>query len=132
MTINQIVTTEDLSQINAYVAENSKYCGDFVSDPSQESIGLKVDGDVQGSIRMPAGGIIHIGPTGKVSSKDGVTIEADLIYIEGNVDGKIVARKGIELASGSTVRGEIEYHQGISTHKLARLRASIRYAGDER
>ena len=36
---------------------------------------------------------------------------------------------GLLLAGSATVRGEIEYHQGISTHNLAKVRASIQYAG---
>lgn len=127
--MNQIVTTEHLGAINAYIAEHSKYQGTLTSDGTDGGLGLKIDGVVEGSICMPKGGVVHIGPTGRVVGGDGVAIEADYIYVEGEVSGKQVARKGIELAPSATVRGEIEYHQGISTHNLAKVRASIQYAG---
>lgn len=129
--VNQIVTDEHLSGINAYVAEKSVYRGSFVSDADKPHIGMRVDGTVHGSIKMPVGGVVHIGPSGKVLGTDGVAIEADIIFVESNVNGHVVGRKGVELAGSAVVRGDIKYFQGLAMHNLAKVRGSISYAGDE-
>lgn len=129
---NQIITGDHLGKIKAYIAEHSVCRGTFTSDPDQPENGLRIDGVLEGSIRMPAGGVVHIGPTGKVSSKNGVAIEADIIYVEGDVDGHLVARQGIEVAPSADVRGEIRYHRGLAIQPLAKIRGGVTYVGEER
>jgi cytoskeletal protein CcmA (bactofilin family) len=132
--VNQIVTQEHLSRITAYVAERTTFRGDMIADEGDPGFGLKVDGKIEGTIKVPTGGIVHIGPTGIVrgrAGQDGASepaIDADLIYIEGTVHGKVVARKGVEISPSATVTGEIIYHEGISVHNLAKVRATINFA----
>lgn len=123
-----LVTPEQLSAVTAFIAEKTTVKGDFEADTDSD-VGLKVDGTVQGSIRVPnKGGLVHVGPTGHVK---GAEIVADYVFVEGQVDGKIVARKGIELADSAFVRGEIQYGSGLFTHGLAKVKGSVNYSGPD-
>lgn len=133
--VNQIVTTSHLDNITAFIAERTTMRGDFRADDEAGDVGLKVDGKVEGTITIPKGGVVHIGPTGVVNGKAGdasaPAIEADLIYVEGTVEGHIVARVGLELAPTATIKGKVTYHEGLAVHHLAKLRASVTFAGGD-
>jgi cytoskeletal protein CcmA (bactofilin family) len=57
-------------------------------------------------------------------------VEADYVYVEGEVVGGILARKGVELSPSSTVKGSITYHGAMNMHSLAKVKGSVQYAGD--
>lgn len=121
----QLVTHNLLDSITAFVAEGTVFRGDFSAQPGFK-VGIKIDGVVEGSISIPEGGVIHIGPTGRVV---GPLIEADHIYVEGNVEGKTVGRVGVEFSASSWVKGTVEYKGALNIHNLAKVRASVSYAG---
>lgn len=121
-----LVQLKDLESITSFVSENTTIKGDIVADEGV-NIGMKIDGKLLGSIRVPAGGVVHIGPTGNVACE---MIEADYVYVEGIVHGTIVARKGVELGASCTVSGAVKYHGACSIHSMAKVRAKIEYSGE--
>jgi cytoskeletal protein CcmA (bactofilin family) len=125
-TSTHLVTFQLLEKISSFVAENTRVRGDLEA-LNGEDLGLKVDGVVEGSIKLPKGGTVHIGPTGRV---EGEVVEADYVYVEGEVVGGILARKGVELSPSSTVKGSITYHGAMNMHSLAKVKGSVQYAGD--
>jgi cytoskeletal protein CcmA (bactofilin family) len=124
--INKLVTDTQLAQISAFIADKTIFTGDVRTAPDAKDVGLKVDGTVEGNINISEGGVIHIGPGGLVK---GSSIEADYVYIEGRVEGKIIARRAIELTGSSSVKGEIQYLGDINLHNLAKVRANVTYTG---
>ncbi len=122
-----LVNQASLDGINSFVAEGTTFKGEFTAEEGANA-GLKIDGAVNGSIVVNNGGIIHVGPTGRVT---GDKIEADYVYVEGSVEAKIVARKGLELTATSLVRGSIEYAGAMNMHSLAKVRAQVSYIGEE-
>lgn len=125
---SHLVSLERLTTITTLIGPRTSMRGNLVADDaSDDPVGIKVDGNLDGSITIPSGGVIWVGPTGEVK---GETLEADYIYIAGNVKGKVIGRRGVELTGTCTVDGEIEYHGSLNTHNLAKVRASIRYVGD--
>lgn len=122
-----LVTAADLARVSAFIAERTIVNGNFEAEEDAD-VGLKVDGTVKGCIRVANGGVIHIGPTGRV---EGTTVEADYVFVEGHVAGKIIARKGVELAASCFVRGEIDYAGSLNMHSLAKVRGSINYSGPD-
>ncbi len=123
----KLVTPDHLSRINAYVAEQAVVKGDLTAQESCSQGGLRIDGRVDGSIRMPAGGLLHIGPTGHVV---GEAVEADYVIVEGHVNSTILARKAIEMTSSSTIKGEVRYQKAIHTHDFVKLNAGVNYVGE--
>lgn len=115
-----------LESISSFVAENTRVRGDLDA-LNDEDLGLKVDGVVEGSIKITKGGIVHIGPTGRV---EGEVIEADYVFVEGLVVGGIIARKGVELSPSSTVKGSIQYHGAMNMHNLAKVKGTVQFMGD--
>ncbi len=61
----------------------------------------RIDGTVEGKVTVS--GTLTLGPDGKVST----LIEGDHIIIGGRVDGRIVARKKVELLSSAVVNAEV-------------------------
>ena len=122
-----LVTADNLARVSDFIAERTVVNGDFEAEPDAD-VGLKVDGTVKGSIRVASGGVIHIGPTGRV---EGPEIEADYVFVEGHVAGKIIARKGVELAASSYVKGGIDYAVALNMHSLAKVRGGIHYSGPD-
>lgn len=122
-----LVAAADLARVSAFIAEHTLVNGDFEAEKDAD-VGLKVDGTVRGCIRVATGGVIHIGPTGRV---EGTTVEADYVFVEGHVLGKIIGRKGVELAASCFVKGEIEYAGSLNMHSLAKVRGGINYSGPD-
>jgi cytoskeletal protein CcmA (bactofilin family) len=127
---SQLVTVARLQAITSFIAERTKFKGDFEADEATDGqeVGIKIDGSLEGSINIPNGGVVHIGPTGHVK---GAAIVADYVFIEGTCESKIVARLGVEVTGSAIVRGEIEYHGSYNQHNLAKVRASVTYAGPD-
>lgn len=121
-----LVDVKLLESITSFVAEHTRVRGDLEA-LNDENLGLKIDGVVAGSIRIPAGGTVHIGPTGRV---EGEMIEADYVYVEGTVIGGITARKGVELSSSSTVKGSIQYAGAMNMHNLAKVVGTVEFMGE--
>jgi len=124
---SQLVTVARLDTVDTFIAERAKFKGDFEADPTH-SAGIKIDGSLEGSIVIPSGGVVHIGPTGRVS---GTAIEADYVYIEGFCDSKITGRLGVEVTGSATVRGAIDYQGSYNQHNGAKVRGNISYTGPE-
>lgn len=122
-----LVTLKNLEAISSFVAEKTLVRGDLEAMDG-EDLGIKIDGTVNGSITIQAGGTVHIGPTGHVQ---GERIEADYIYVEGKVDGTIVARRGVELSPSCSVKGSVQYHGAMNMHSLAKVRGTVEYVGPE-
>jgi cytoskeletal protein CcmA (bactofilin family) len=122
---SQLVTVARLESVGTFIAERTTFKGDFLADEDQDA-GIKIDGKLEGSITIPKGGVVHIGPTGNVA---GASIEADYVYIEGFCDSKIIGRLGVEVTGSATVRGSIEYLGSYNQHNGAKVRASIAYNG---
>lgn len=125
--LSHLVTSQRLDGVTTFIAEKTTFRGDLLADDGAD-IGIKIDGVVDGSIIIPTGGVIHIGPTGVVK---GNSIEADYLFIEGRVEGKVVSRKGVEFTGSSHVSGEVEYQGSLNTHNLAKMRCAVRYTGPE-
>lgn len=125
-TTTHLVEFKLLEAISSFVAENTRVRGDLEA-LNDEDLGIKVDGVVEGSIKVPKGGTVHIGPTGRV---EGEVIEADYVFVEGLVVGGIVARKGVELSPSSTVKGSIQYHGAMNMHNLAKVKGTVQFMGD--
>lgn len=125
-TTTHLVEFKLLESISSFVAENTRVRGDLEA-LNDEDLGIKVDGVVEGSIKIPKGGTVHIGPTGCV---EGEVIEADYVFVEGLVVGGIVARKGVELSPSSTVKGSIQYHGAMNMHNLAKVKGTVQFMGD--
>lgn len=121
-----LVTLHMLEKVSSFVAEHTRVRGDLEALDG-EDLGIKVDGIIEGSIKVPQGGTVHIGPTGKVM---GELIEADYVYVEGEVVGGIVARKGVELSPSSTVKGSVKYSGAMNMHSLAKVKGTVEYIGD--
>ena len=122
-----LVTLKNLEAISSFVAEKTLVRGDLEAMDG-EDLGIKIDGTVNGSITIQAGGTVHIGPTGHVQ---GERIEADYIYVEGKVDGTFVARRGVELSPSCSVKGSVQYHGAMNMHSLAKVRGTVEYVGPE-
>lgn len=125
-TTTHLVEFKLLESISSFVAENTRVRGDLDA-LNDEDLGLKVDGVVEGSIKIAKGGTVHIGPTGRV---EGEVIEADYVFVEGLVVGGIIARKGVELSPSSTVKGSIQYHGAMNMHNLAKVKGTVQFMGD--
>lgn len=124
---SQLVTLTRLESVATFVAEHTKFKGDFDAEEGKD-LGIKIDGRVEGSINIPTGGVVHIGPTGHVT---GASIVADYIFVEGFCDSKLVGRLGVEVTGSATVRGTIEYQGSYNQHNHAKVRASVSYTGPE-
>lgn len=123
-TPSQLVTAAQLESVTAFLPERSTFKGDLTADEGCDQ-GIKIDCIVEGSIIIPTGGVIHIGPNGKVK---GALISADYIYIEGSVESNILARKGVELTGTSMVKGRVDYHGSLNVHNTAKVHAAIHYS----
>jgi cytoskeletal protein CcmA (bactofilin family) len=121
-----LVESNLLESISSFVAENTRVRGDLEA-LNDEDLGIKVDGVVEGSIKIPNGGTVYVGPTGRV---EGEVIEADYVYVEGLVVGGIVARKGVELSPSSTIKGSIQYYGAMNMHNLAKVKGTVQFMGD--
>jgi cytoskeletal protein CcmA (bactofilin family) len=121
-----LVKQQSLEAITSFVAENTRVKGDLEAMEG-EDLGIKIDGTVLGSIKIPKGGTVHIGPTGSV---EGELIEADYIFVEGRVTGTILSRRGVELSPSCTVKGQVQYHGAMNMHTLAKVRGTVEYMGD--
>lgn len=124
---SQLVTVARLETVGTLLAEHTKFKGDFDAEPNQD-LGIKIDGALEGSVNIPNGGVVHIGPTGRVT---GESIVADYVFIEGYCDSKVTGRLGVEVTGSATVRGQIEYMGSYNQHNHAKVRASIAYTGPE-
>lgn len=123
-TAARLVPADKLGAISSLISEGAVFDGSF---QTSRDLGLKVDGVLNGSIRFETGGTVHVGATGVI---DKTTIEADYVFIEGKVIGKIVARKAIEIAGSATVLGDVSYDAMIDVHPRARIRGQVEYRGD--
>lgn len=124
---SQLVTTQRLERVSTFIAEHTTFKGDFTADEDVD-LGIKIDGKLEGSVIVPTGGVVHIGPTGHVT---GTTIEADYVFVEGTVDGKIISRKGVEFTGSSSVKGAVDYFGSCNMHNLAKVRGTVSYVGAE-
>ena len=120
----RLVPAERLNAITRLIGEGAVFEGSFHSN---EDFGIKVDCQLVGGIVFENGGAIHIGPTGLVEN---TTLEADYIFIEGKVNGNVIARKSLEISGSATVLGDVLYDALIDIHPRARLRGKIEYRGD--
>ena len=89
---------------------------------SSEVIALRVEGSFKGRIVLPAGSAIHIALGANVQCD---LIEADVIYVQGQVRGKLHAHKIIELAPSAIVMGEVRYDELFDVHAGSRICGSI-------
>lgn len=123
----QLVSVAILESVTAFLPELSTFKGDMQADQNKD-LGIRIDGRLEGSVIIPTGGVVHIGPNGSVK---GASIEADYIFIEGSVESKIVSRKGVEITGTAVVKGQVEYQGSLNMHNMAKVRASIQYAGPD-
>lgn len=121
---NRLVTDERLQSIGTLVSESAHFTGDFTSE---KDIGIKIDGKLEGSIILQNGGTIHIGPSAAIS---GAKLEADHIFIEGRVDGNVIARKTLEISGSATLMGDAEYHELIDLHPRAKIKGRLDFTGE--
>lgn len=89
---------------------------------ASEDLSIRLDGEYNGKIELSKAGSVHIA-IGSVVTTD--LIIADFIYIEGTVNGKIHARKGLELSRTATVRGDIQYDGDLDMHPGVRISGQI-------
>jgi cytoskeletal protein CcmA (bactofilin family) len=120
----RLVPAEQLNGITSLVAEGAQFEGTF---SARVDLGLKVDGQLKGDIRLENGGTVHVGATGVV---EGTTIEADHVLIEGKVRGTVIARKTLEITGSATLLGDALYDALLDVHPRARLRGKVEYRGE--
>jgi len=89
---------------------------------ASEDLSVRLDGEYNGKIELGKAGSVHIA-NGAVVTTD--LIIADFIYVEGTVNGKIHARKGMELSPTDKVKGAIQYDADLDMHPGARISGQI-------
>lgn len=89
---------------------------------ASEDLGIRLDGEYTGKIELGKAGSIHIAGGALVTTD---LIIADYIYVEGTVNGKLHARKGIELSPTAKVKGSIQYDADLDMHPGARISGQI-------
>lgn len=115
-----------LNAISSVVCAGATFKGTFESE--LEDAAIRVDGRLQGGAKLATGGIVHITASGSVVDGD---IEADVVIIEGEVQGNVRARKHLEITTGATLRGAAAYCGELHIHRNARLHASLQWDGAE-
>lgn len=87
-----------------------------------ENLAVRIDGEFKGTLALLKESAIHIGPNAVL---DCMSLQADIIYIQGTFKGELVARKALELAPTARVSGTIRYEDRLDVHCGARLSGSI-------
>ena len=123
-TPTRLVPAERLSAITSLIAEGAVFEGDFHTTRDQ---GIKVDGLLKGNITFETGGTLHVVAAGVIEN---TRLEADYVFIEGNVTGTVIARKALEITGSATLLGDASYDELIDMHPRARIRGKIEYRGD--
>ena len=123
-TSTRLVPAERLSAITSLIAEGAVFEGNFHTNRDQ---GIKVDGLLKGNITFETGGTLHVGAAGVIEN---TRLEADYVFIEGNVTGTVIARKALEITGSATLLGDASYDELIDMHPRARIRGKIEYRGD--
>ncbi len=119
----RLILIERLNAITSLIGEGAIFEGSF---QSQQDLGIKIDGILLGNITFAQGGAIHIGPCGVVEN---TILEADYVFIEGKVTGKVVARKSLEITGSATILGDVVYDALLDIHPRARIRGKLEYRG---
>lgn len=119
------ISSDTLAQITSVIGAGVAFAGTFTSD--QPDAGLKIEGTFEGAINFTKGGAVHLGAGSSITKGD---IDADCIYIEGDFEGKLHARKALEIAGTAYVKGEISYSNDIDLHRGARVNGSMAYKGN--
>ena len=114
-----------LSAINSVVCAGATFKGTFESE--SDGAALRVDGRLQGGAKLATGGIVHITASGSIVDGD---IEADVVIIEGEVQGNVRARKHLEITTGAVLRGAATYCGELHIHRNARLHANLQWDGE--
>lgn len=120
------ISSDTLSSITSVIGAGVAFAGTFTSE--QPDAGLKVEGTFEGAINFTKGGAVHLGAGSSVTNGD---INADCIFIEGSFEGKLHARKTLEIAGRAKVKGEISYSNDIDLHCGARVNGSMEYKGGQ-
>lgn len=89
---------------------------------AEGGLSIRIDGNYTGSIVMGDGSSIYIAKDAVV---DAVSIEADMVLIEGRVKGNVTSRKAMELASTAIVQGNVTYNGELDIHAGAKVRGQI-------
>ncbi|MCY1165258.1 Polymer-forming cytoskeletal [compost metagenome] len=89
---------------------------------ASEDLGIRLDGEYNGKIELGKAGSIHIAGSATVTTD---LLIADYIFVEGTVNGKLHARKGIELSPTAKVKGSIQYDADLDMHPGARISGQI-------
>ena len=89
-------TLDKISRFSSCIGENTTFTGKFSGGENMLVLGhVKGEGD--------ACKVVVIGSSGRWDGK----LNADVVIVEGKVNGDIVAREKIELLSGSKVMGNL-------------------------
>lgn len=120
----RLVPVTALNAISSLIAEGAIFEGTF---SARQDLGLRIDGTLKGHVQIAAGGTVHIGPTGSVEE---TVIEADHVLIEGQVRGKVIARKTLEITGSATLLGDAAYDDLLDVHPRARIKGQVDYRGD--
>lgn len=89
---------------------------------AQAGLAIRIDGEYSGTIVMGEGSSVYIA---KDAIVDAVSIEADVILVEGRIKGNVTSRKAIELASTALIQGTLTYHGELDIHAGAKVRGQI-------
>ena len=119
------IDAKRLADISSFGSPDVVFRGDLESTSPDAC--FRLEGELHGSIHFLEGGIVHIAKGARVK---GGSIEADLIYIEGQVNADIHARLGVEITSSAIVTGKVSYDAELDIHKNARIRGALEYTGD--
>ena len=119
------IDAQRLAEISSFGAPDVVFRGDLES--TSPNACFRLEGELHGSIRFLEGGIVHIAKGARMQAG---SIEADLIYIEGQVNANIHARLGVEITSSAIVTGKVSFDGELDIHKNARIRAALEYTGD--
>lgn len=121
----QTIDPHRLAGISSFGSQDVVFRGNLES--SNPDACFRLEGEFYGDINFSSGGIVHIAKGAKF---DGGFIKADLIYVEGKVNGDIMSRVAVEITASAVVKGKVSYDGELDIHKNARIRAELNFTGD--
>jgi len=112
---------KDLAAIKTLIAHGTRIDGDMTF-----AEGLRVDGEVYGTIHANAGGGSLLVISEGAVAEGG--IKADHVIINGTVKGPVEARELLELQPKARIEGDVQY-VALEMHQGATILGQLRPAG---
>lgn len=113
------VTEEQIKNITSVIGADMEMHGKYVGKKANG--GICIEGQYQGSITFPAGGVVRIARDAVVNE---TTLEADVVLIEGSFTGTVHARRLLEVLPCASIEGQIHYAD-LDMHRGAKVKAEL-------